>query len=173
MRYAGLLVVAAMVAAVGVATPGPTHAIPVGAPTAVWDYRAPVAAPVLVVRAFEAPLGPYAAGHRGVDLAVGTDRTVHATQGGQVSFAGQVAGRGVVVLVHADGVRTEYEPVVPAVRTGSKVERGALLGSVAGRHGTCAPDRCLHWGARRDGVYFDPMSLLARLGPVRLVPWDR
>ena len=173
MRYAGLLVVAAMVAAVDVATPSATRAIPVRTTVAVSDYRAPVAAPVLIIRPFEAPLGPYAAGHRGVDLALGTDRSVHAAQGGQVSFVGQVAGRGVVVLVHADGVRTEYEPVVPAVRAGSKVERGALLGFVAGRHGTCPPDRCLHWGARRDGRYFDPMSLLATLGPVRLVPWDR
>jgi hypothetical protein len=29
---------------------------------------------------------------------------------------------------------------------------------------------CVHWGARRDGIYFDPMSLLGALGIVRLLP---
>ena len=86
-------------------------------------------------------------------------------------FAGRVAGRGVVVLDHADGISTEYEPVTAQVVTGGHVDRGQALGSVSGRHGRCAPDGCLHWGATRAGRYLDPMTLLAPLGVVRLVPW--
>lgn len=133
-------------------------------------YAAPVD-PLRVVRPFEPPPGPYAAGHRGVDLAATPRQLVRAAADGTVTFAGQVAGRGVVVLAHADGVRTEYEPVTPSVRTGQPVARGQPIGRVAGRHGACAPGRCLHWGARRGAVYVDPLTLLRRLGPVRLLPW--
>ncbi len=88
---------------------------------------------------------------------------------GTVSFAGTVAGRGVVVVVHADGIRTEYEPLDVAVRRGATVTPESVLGAVSGRHGDCT--HCLHWGARRARDYFDPLTLLSALGPVRLVPW--
>ena len=78
------------------------------APTAV-RYSAPV--PLRVVRAFEQPAGPYGPGHRGVDLAAAAGDAVRAAADGTVTFAGSVAGRGVVVVRHADGVRTEYEPL--------------------------------------------------------------
>jgi murein DD-endopeptidase MepM/ murein hydrolase activator NlpD len=133
-------------------------------------YAAPVT-PVDVVRAFDPPATPYGAGHRGVDLATSPGEQVRAAADGVVSFAGTVAGRGVVVLRHRDGISTEYEPVAAAVSAGTVVRRGDVLGPVHGRHGRCRRDRCLHWGARRDGDYLDPMSLLARLGPVRLLPW--
>jgi murein DD-endopeptidase MepM/ murein hydrolase activator NlpD len=88
-----------------------------------------------------------------------------------VTFAGPVAGRGVVVIAHPDGVRTEYEPVQPQVEVGAAVQGGEPIGRLAGRHPGCAPRRCLHWGARRGDTYLDPMSLLRPLGPVRLLPW--
>ena len=87
-------------------------------------------------------------------------------------FAGNVAGRGLVVLAHADGVTTEYEPLHPVVRAGQSVRAGALLGTVSGTHGTCAPDQCVHWAAKRGDVYLDPMTLPAPLGRVRLLPWS-
>jgi murein DD-endopeptidase MepM/ murein hydrolase activator NlpD len=133
-------------------------------------YTAPVR-PVRVARGFEPPPGPYAAGHRGVDLAVPAGGVVRSAAAGTVSFAGAVAGRGVVVVRHADGISTEYEPVRARVAAGATVGSGQVLGRVAGSHGTCPPDRCLHWGARRDGVYLDPLALLRPLGPVRLLPW--
>jgi murein DD-endopeptidase MepM/ murein hydrolase activator NlpD len=136
------------------------------------SYRAPVLASIVVVRPFEAPPGPYAAGHRGVDLATSPDDVVLAAGSGRVRFAGSVAGRGVVVIEHPDGVLTEYEPVRPTVSAGEPLSRGQPIGRVQGSHGGCSPSRCLHWGARRDGAYFDPMTLLVGLGPVRLLPWD-
>jgi murein DD-endopeptidase MepM/ murein hydrolase activator NlpD len=88
-----------------------------------------------------------------------------------VTFAGPVAGRGLVVVLHADGVRTEYEPVRVLVSRGAPVRAGVVLGRVAGTHGSCAPGRCLHWGARRGADYLDPLLLLRALGTVRLLPW--
>lgn len=135
-------------------------------------YRAPVEGPLRVVNAFDPPATPYGPGHLGVDLAVEPGAPVRAAGAGVVSFAGSVAGRGVVVLAHPDGLSTEYEPITPTVRVGSIVPVGTVLGHLTGSHHGCTPARCLHWGARRGAVYLDPLSLLARLGVVRLVPWD-
>jgi murein DD-endopeptidase MepM/ murein hydrolase activator NlpD len=132
-------------------------------------YRPPVA-PLRVIRPFEPPPTAYAAGHRGVDLATHTGQQVLAAGVGKVRFSGPVAGRGVVVIAHPDGVLTEYEPVRPAVAAGAMVRLGQVIGQVAGQHGGWPPGACLHWGARRDGRYFDPLSLLRTLGLVRLVP---
>jgi hypothetical protein len=140
-------------------------------PTSAVRYRAPVPGPIVVVRRFEAPPLPYAAGHRGVDLAAPPEQVVLTAARGRVSFAGPVAGRGVVVIAHADGIRTEYEPLRPLVSAGSLVAAGQPIGLLRGQHDRCPPARCLHWGARRGGVYLDPMLLLRPLGPVRLLPW--
>jgi murein DD-endopeptidase MepM/ murein hydrolase activator NlpD len=160
-------------AAVLVATPrSPVAARSAYPPRAAVAYAAPVV-PAVVVRAFEAPPAPYAAGHRGVDLATAPSEVVRAAGLGRVRFAGPVAGRGVVVIEHSDGVLTEYEPVTATVSAGEPVSRGEPIGHVQSRHGACGTGRCVHWGARRHGVYFDPMTLLLGLGPVRLLPWDR
>ena len=49
-----------------------------------------------VVRGFDAPPSPYAAGHRGVDLAARAGSAVRAAAAGRVYFAGVVAGIGSV-----------------------------------------------------------------------------
>ncbi|HEY3737654.1 MAG TPA: M23 family metallopeptidase [Jatrophihabitans sp.] len=129
--------------------------------------------PGAVVQAFEAPPDPYAAGHRGVDLASSTGEAVRTAAAGEVSFSGVLAGRGVVVITHPDGIRTEYEPVAPLVTEHELVTAGEVIGVVDGVHGKCEPGGCLHWGARRaDGTYLDPLTLLPALGPVRLMPWE-
>jgi len=135
-------------------------------------YQLPV--PGAVVRPFIAPVSDYGAGHRGVDLATTGGSLVRSAGPGTVSFAGYVAGRGLVVVIHPDGVSTEYEPLQPSVRAGEAVSGGTALGvvPVSGVHGACMPGGCLHWGARRAGAYFDPLTLLRPLGPVRLLPWD-
>jgi murein DD-endopeptidase MepM/ murein hydrolase activator NlpD len=97
---------------------------------------------------------------------------VRAAADAVVRFAGNVAGRGVVVLAHADGITTEYEPLNAVVHAGQAVAQGALLGTVRGTHGGCPPGRCVHWAARRGGNYLDPMTLLAPLGAARLLPWS-
>ncbi len=135
-------------------------------------YRAPVA-PLRVLRVFAPPARRYGAGHLGVDLAVGPGGLVRSAGAGTVTFAGSVAGRGVVVVAHPDGIRTEYEPIAPSVRAGAAVAIGSVLGVVHGRRHLGCDRYCLHWGARRGDTYLDPLSLLRPLGPVRLLPWPR
>jgi murein DD-endopeptidase MepM/ murein hydrolase activator NlpD len=127
--------------------------------------------PLRVVRAFDPPEQQYGPGHLGVDVATRRAEVIAAAGDGVVSFAGSVAGRGLVVVQHADGISTEYEPVQPLVLRGAVVQRGQPIGREHGVHGACALDACLHWGARRDGEYLDPLLLLRPLGPVRLLPW--
>jgi murein DD-endopeptidase MepM/ murein hydrolase activator NlpD len=137
------------------------------------SYMAPIAGPLRVLRPFQPPPTPYSAGHRGVDLAAPLRAEVLAAGAGQVTFAGTIAGRGVVVIAHPDGIRTEYEPVRALVAVGQVVARRQPIGQVSGQHGAWPPGRCLHWGARRGEVYLDPLLLLRPLGPVRLLPWPR
>lgn len=136
-------------------------------------YGWPSGEPVTVVRGFTAPPEPWAAGHRGVDLAMVDGAPVRAAADGVVAFAGMVAGRGVVSIDHADGVRTTYEPVTAAVSRGASVAGGDVIGQLAGP-GHCDPATCLHWGARRGSDdYLDPMTLLEEEVVIRLLPHHR
>ena len=133
------------------------------APSVGWRWPL-VPTPVVLAR-FDAPAGPYAAGHRGVDLAAPPGAPVLAAAGGVVAFAGRVGGRGVVSVDHPGGLRTTYEPVAAAVARGDPVTAGAVLGRLEATGSHCLPVGCLHWGLRRGSVYLDPLSLL---GPVRV-----
>jgi murein DD-endopeptidase MepM/ murein hydrolase activator NlpD len=106
-------------------------------------------------------VGPYewSPGHRGVDLAASTGEQVLAVGPGVVTFAGRVAGRGVVVVAHAGGLRTTYEPVSPGVGVGERTRAGTPIGTLEAVRGHCAGP-CLHWGALRGDVYVDPLTLL-------------
>ncbi len=134
-------------------------------------YRAPLPGPLRVLRGFDPPVTPYGPGHLGADLAAAPGARVLAAGPGVVRFAGPVAGRGVVVVAHRDGISTEYEPVRPLVGAGVAVAGGQVVGTLAGRHRGCTSS-CLHWGARRGDRYLDPLGLLRPLGPVRLLPWS-
>jgi murein DD-endopeptidase MepM/ murein hydrolase activator NlpD len=80
-----------------------------------------------------------------------------------------VAGRPVVSIDHAGGLRTTYEPVDATVGAGQAVARGSPLGALAAGHAGCPAAACLHWGLRRGEVYLDPLTLL-RPVRVRLLP---
>ncbi|WP_129842713.1 M23 family metallopeptidase [Streptomyces sp. RFCAC02] len=139
---------------------------------------APGARRPVVERLHEPPPEPWAAGHRGVDLAGAAGDPVRAAGPGRVTFAGQVAGRGVVTVELEDSgtppVRLTHEPVLPAVAVGDDVVTGTVLGALAEGPSHCAGRPCLHWGALRDDTYLDPLSLLPREllrdGPSRLLP---
>jgi murein DD-endopeptidase MepM/ murein hydrolase activator NlpD len=123
-----------------------------------------------VLRGFDPPRERYGAGHRGVDLAARGGEPVLAGAAGTVSFAGRVAGRGVISIDHGS-VRTTYEPVKPDVAAGQRVSAGQRIGQVAAG-GHCG-GRCLHWGLRRGATYLDPMILVGSgarpAGPLRLL----
>ncbi|MFP8959987.1 murein hydrolase activator EnvC family protein [Streptomyces nanhaiensis] len=128
--------------------------------------------PGAVGRGWDPPPERWSAGHRGVDLAARPGEPVRAVAAGRVSFAGEVAGRGVVSVELAGTgsppLRTTYEPVGSRVRVGDRVAAGDVVG-VLERDGFHCPAGCLHWGLRRGDAYLDPLSLLAR-GPSRLLP---
>ena len=123
----------------------------------------------VIERPFTPPTTAYGAGHRGVDLQASVGTPVLASGPGQVTYVGVLAGRGVVTVTHAGGLRTTYEPVQPSIRLGATVIRGTVLGHVATGHGSCRRPTCLHWGLLRGSTYLDPLSLLDR-APVVLLP---
>lgn len=137
----------------------------------------PLAGRPSVLRGWEPPAGPYGPGHRGVDLAAGPEARVLAAAGGRVSFAGRVAGRGVLAIEVAGSgsppLRTTYEPVRALVEEGASVRAGQPVGVLEAGPFHCAAG-CLHWGLRRGDAYLDPLSLLPpallRRGPSRLLP---
>jgi murein DD-endopeptidase MepM/ murein hydrolase activator NlpD len=130
----------------------------------------PPLTPLEVTRPFGPPGSPYGPGHRGVDLAGAAGTVVVAPGAGVVVFAGMVAGRPVVSVAHADGLRTTYEPVAPSVRAGMPVARGSPIGTLLAGHAGCPAAACLHWGLRRGETYLDPLALL-RPPRLRLLPW--
>ena len=133
-----------------------------------WDW--PLDPRPEVVTPFDPPDAPYGAGHRGVDLAGRPGQPVHAVAGGTVTFAGRLAGRGVVVVDHG-GLRSTYEPVTSRVSVGDVVATGQLLGTLTSDLSHCLPSTCLHLGAKTASGYLDPLDLLGG-GPIRLKPLD-
>jgi len=128
--------------------------------------------PADVLSRFDPPPLPWAAGHRGVDLAAAVGDPVRAARGGVVSFVGTIAGTGVVTVTHPGtgepALRTTYEPVSPTVTAGSRVTTGETVGTLATGPWHCSRS-CLHWGLLRGQRYLDPLALLG-LGHARLLP---
>jgi murein DD-endopeptidase MepM/ murein hydrolase activator NlpD len=133
-----------------------------------WGW--PLPPPHHVVEGFDPPAEPWLPGQRGVDLAGHVAERVLAAGDGVVSFAGPVAGIG-VVAVTSGALRTTYEPVRPLVRAGQPVRRGQLIGRLVLAGSQCLPAACLHWGLLRGTTYLDPLALLG-LSQVRLLPLD-
>lgn len=146
-----------------------------------------------LLRAFDPPAQPWAAGHRGADWSTPDGRVV-APAAGTVHFAGNVAGRPVITLAHGNGMFSSVEPVSAAegLDIGDTVSEGEMLGTVrdggastgttpADAAGHC-PQRCVHWGVRIpdgwvvDGFawdrYLDPLVLLGWSGPSVLWPLE-
>ena len=112
-----------------------------------------------VVHPFQRPDSPWGPGHRGIDLSATVGQVVTAVADGKVTFAGSVAGRGVVVVSHGR-LRSTYEPVLPMVRRGDVVSRGTPIATLTSVGSHCLPHACLHLGARRGDWYVDPLPLL-------------
>ncbi|WP_307155824.1 M23 family metallopeptidase [Demequina sp. NBRC 110052] len=152
----------------------PLDAAAAGAKSAREEPWAMLVPPVTFrpVHGFDAPASPWGAGHRGVDLEVRAGDAVVATADGVVLYAGTVVDRGVVSLLHENGLRTTLQPVEPRVAAGDAVAQGAVVGTVqdlpAASH--CTPRMCLHWGLRNADDYLDPLDWTVGQGPIRLKP---
>lgn len=118
-------------------------------PTPKIEYRPPVDAPVS--DPFRAPSGPYGPGNRGLEYATAPGTPATSIGPGIVVFAGPVAGRGVVTVLHPDGLRSSLTGLVSVtVRSGEAVVHSSVLGVT----GTV-----LHLGVRRGEEYLDPALL--------------
>ncbi|MGI3198207.1 peptidoglycan DD-metalloendopeptidase family protein [Streptomyces sp. GLT-R25] len=157
----------------GSSPPSPPADTPVPAVGRAW----PVGLRPSVIRGWDPPATIYGRGHRGVDLTAAPGAPVRAVAPGRISFAGRVAGRGVVsVELNGTGdppLRTTYEPVRATAKKGAEVAAGEVIG-VLEPTGSHCPASCLHWGLRRADAYLDPLSLLPPWllgrGPSRLLP---
>ncbi|MCP3998076.1 MAG: M23 family metallopeptidase [bacterium] len=109
----------------------------------------PVAGTVL--RIYE-PVGRYG-GHWGVDFAAEAGSAVLAADGGEVTFAGSVAGVLSVTVHHGGGLRTSYSYLSEVlVAAGQMVSRSDLLGRSGVDHGAEA----VHFSVRIGDEYRDP-----------------
>lgn len=159
--------------AAGVSLPGSGQGDPAPLPqrSPRVRYTWPTGGPVAVLASFDPPAHDWLRGHRGVDLALAAGSPVRAAAAGTVAFSGPVAGRPVVSIDHADGIRTTYEPVEPCVQAGDHVEAGQVIGTLLAGHRADGVD-ALHWGARTGRKsYINPLRLLTstviRLKPTR------
>ncbi|WP_425544239.1 murein hydrolase activator EnvC family protein [Actinocatenispora thailandica] len=170
-RWIAAVATVAALAICGVlAAQRPAHGGPAGAtPAPRAGYRWPLPGTPAVVRAFDPPPERWLPGHRGVDLGAAAGVPVLAAGPGVVTFAGHIAGVGVVSIDHAGGLRTTYQPVRPLVHPGDHVAAGQRIGILDAGHPGCRRSACLHWGLRRGERYLDPLILLG-FGRVRLLP---
>ena len=164
----GVLAVALLLPA-GFTQASPVHAYSYAyAPAAPkWDWPLK---PARLSLGFYRPPQNWLPGHRGVDLVGRSGDRVFAAGNGVVSFAGLVAGKGVVVIKHGT-IRTTYEPVAASVLTGSQVRTGEVIGQLAAGDSHCSTQTsvsCLHWGLIRGETYLNPLLLVKK--PVRLLP---
>lgn len=140
----------------------------------VWPIGGPRDASPTVVRVVEPPAQPWLSGHRGVDLLGSPGEAIRSAGAGTVAFAGRVGTKPTVVVTHAGGLRTTYEPVEAAVAAGDHVAPGSVLGRLSSAGSHCFPRTCLHWGLLRGEAYLDPLELVAVALRVRLLPvWAR
>jgi len=149
------VVVALLVGAVPGASAEPT---PAGR-----TYQPPTDGAVL--DPFRPPPQPWLAGNRGIEYRTDPGSVLVAIGPGVVAFAGPVAGRLVVSIVHPDGLRSSLTGVAAvSVAVGATVLAGAPVAIAAER---------VHLGVRRGDAYLDPATLwgtVAGGGHVRLVP---
>lgn len=133
---------------------GPAAAI---APAAGRPFIPPVEAEL--IRGYEPAAHRYGPGHRGIDYSVPVGTPVRASAEGEVSFAGSVGHGLYVTIQHAGGIATTYSFLSEVlVSRGEQVGQGRVIG-LSGEGHSDGPD-ALHFGAKLNGEYIDPMLLL-------------
>lgn len=135
----------------------------------IWDP--PLGQPLRITTPFFTPAGPYAAGHRGFDVAVAPGDTVVAPVGGTISFVGTVVDRPLVSIRVDARTVVSLEPVQTEIVIGDLVSQGVELGRIPQDATTAGHCRilCLHVGVRVDGEYVNPLRYF--VGRPRLLPW--
>lgn len=147
----------------------PAQATPGGPPSSQQvRWAPPFGRPLEVSGPYRAPPHKYGSGHRGIDVPATPGEVILAPTSATVSFAGPVAGRGVISLRVTEQTVVSFEPVAAELSQGDAVPRGTKIGTVASG-GHCYAE-CVHIGVRIEGEYVNPMRFFANR-PV-LMPWD-
>lgn len=100
--------------------------------------------------------------HDGVDLAAEKGAAVTAAEAGTVSAVTMdPMWGGTVTVDHSDGTQTIYCGIAPekALKAGNAVTAGQVLGSVDTVTAEVSMESHLHFAAKKDGKFIDPMTL--------------
>jgi murein DD-endopeptidase MepM/ murein hydrolase activator NlpD len=141
-------------------------------PTARASWNWPVAGRRHISNEFVSPAHRFGAGHRGIDIASTAGGTITAPAGGTVVFSGPVAGRSVITVDHGGGLVSSYDPIVPAIRSGTPVRAGQVLGTLGPAEAMHCAAGCLHLGVRLEGEYVDPAPFFRPPQRSILLPLD-
>ncbi len=98
--------------------------------------------------------------HAGLDIAAGTGTPIVASAGGQVTYAGEMSGYGLVVVIdHGNGISTAYaHDSSISVSAGQTVGQGQMIAAV-GCTGHCFGSH-VHFEVRVGGSPVDPLRYL-------------
>lgn len=132
--------------------------------------RSSLATGGVIVRDFEPPSQRWLAGHRGIDFAAAPGTAVFATAPGVVKFAGMVAGKPTIVIAHANGTRSTFEPVDATVSVGTPVVGGDQLGYTAQQSQSHCTQHCVHVGLKYERDYSDPFRAMQQWTRIVLLP---
>jgi len=108
--------------------------------------------------------------HLGTDFGAPTGTPVYAAFRGEIRFVGYKGANGNLVAIdHPGGVSTYYAHLsrfAPALKVGTKVATRQVIGYVGSTGRSTGPH--LHFGAKRNRKFFDPMTL--KLDAISVVP---
>ena len=108
--------------------------------------------------------------HNGTDFGAPSGTPVYAAYRGRVSLAGVHGASGNLVLIeHADGIQTGYAHLsrfASGIKRGDKVGTRQLVGYVGSTGRSTGPH--LHFSAKRNGKFFDPLEL--KLDALQVLP---
>jgi len=163
-----LAVAAILTALIAPSAALPSTGTPAGARAeSAGSWRWPTDATRQVIRGFVAPAERWSAGHRGVDIAAGTQ--LRAPADGIVRYAGWVVDRPVLSIDHGAAL-SSYEPVDALVEAGDRVTAGEVIGTIEPGH---CRTLCVHMGVRVDGDddgYRNPLLWLGGVPRSILLP---
>jgi len=141
------------------------------------SWQMPFLSPHALIRPYLQPNSDYSAGHRGIDLSASIGETIYAPADGEVRFSGKLVDRGVLSIIHAGGMISEFEPICSTLQPGDKVKKGTPVGSLCNLDVTyklhCPTSTCVHFSLRIAGAYVSPQALIGGLNPSRLLPYAR
>jgi hypothetical protein len=113
--------------------------------------------------------------HQGTDIGAPMGTPVYASYKGTVQFVGNGGPAGnLVTILHANGVETGYAHLsrfAPGIKIGDKLGTKQLVGYVGSTGRSTGPH--LHFSAKKNGQFFDAMTLLAIDKERVLPPEDR